>query len=141
MTGTAPLSAELVLTANVDLTDANNFTYSATIQLFDADGNLIVTLCGRGLQRGLNKILGLMTDNSNSKQNYGVWRVPSAPNPFTHKQARMDAVADARVRCATTEPPATARCFSEGPLRPVSCPPARDRCHRAQAQFRGSRRR
>jgi hypothetical protein len=37
----------LVLTANVDLTDDNSFTYSATIQIFDANGNLIATLCGR----------------------------------------------------------------------------------------------
>ena len=36
-----------IVTANVHLTDANNFTYSATIQLFDADGNLIATCCGR----------------------------------------------------------------------------------------------
>jgi hypothetical protein len=36
----------LVLIANVDLTDANSFTYSATIQIFDANGNLVATLCG-----------------------------------------------------------------------------------------------
>jgi hypothetical protein len=35
------------ITANVHLTDANSFTYSATIQIFDADGNLIATFCGR----------------------------------------------------------------------------------------------
>jgi hypothetical protein len=39
---------QLVITANVELTDGNSFTYSATIQLFDANGNLIATLCGRG---------------------------------------------------------------------------------------------
>ena len=47
MTGTARLSAKVVLTANVELSDANSFTYSATIQIFDANGNLIATLCGR----------------------------------------------------------------------------------------------
>ena len=35
------------VTGTVHLTDANSFTYSATIQLFDADGNLIATFCGR----------------------------------------------------------------------------------------------
>ena len=37
----------LVLTANVELTDANSFTYNATIDIFDANGNLLVTLCGQ----------------------------------------------------------------------------------------------
>jgi hypothetical protein len=41
------LSGSGVITANAHLTDANNFTYSATIQIFDADGNLIFTACGR----------------------------------------------------------------------------------------------
>jgi hypothetical protein len=36
-----------IITANVHLTDVNSFTYSATIQIFDADGNLIGTFCGR----------------------------------------------------------------------------------------------
>jgi hypothetical protein len=36
-----------IVTANVHLTDTSSFTYSATIQLFDADGNLIATFCGR----------------------------------------------------------------------------------------------
>jgi hypothetical protein len=40
-----------IVTANVHLTDANNFTYSATIQIFDADGNLIGTFCGRSTGR------------------------------------------------------------------------------------------
>ena len=35
------------VTGTVHLADANSFTYSATIQLFDADGNLIATFCGR----------------------------------------------------------------------------------------------
>jgi hypothetical protein len=39
---------QLVIAANLNLTDNNSFTYSATIQLFDANGNLIATLCGRG---------------------------------------------------------------------------------------------
>jgi len=38
----------LVLTANVELTSANNFIYSATIQIFDANGNLSDSRCGRG---------------------------------------------------------------------------------------------
>lgn len=36
-----------VVTANVHLTSANSFEYSATIQLFDADGNLVFSGCGR----------------------------------------------------------------------------------------------
>ena len=36
-----------VVTANVDLTSANSFNYSATIQFFDANGNLIFSGCGR----------------------------------------------------------------------------------------------
>jgi hypothetical protein len=39
---------QLVIAANLNLTDNNSFTYSATIQLFDANGNLTVTLCGAG---------------------------------------------------------------------------------------------
>jgi hypothetical protein len=35
------------VTANVHLTSANSFTYRATIQFFDADGNLVFTACGR----------------------------------------------------------------------------------------------
>jgi hypothetical protein len=46
--GNGTFIGSLVLTANVSLTDANSFTYSATIQIFDANGNLLVTLCGRG---------------------------------------------------------------------------------------------
>jgi hypothetical protein len=41
------LATSGVITANVHLTDANSFTYSATIEIFDADGNLIGTFCGR----------------------------------------------------------------------------------------------
>ena len=36
-----------VVTANVHLTSANSFEYSATIQFFDADGNLLFSGCGR----------------------------------------------------------------------------------------------
>jgi hypothetical protein len=38
----------LVLTANVELTGANSFIYSSTIQIVDANGNLIASHCGRG---------------------------------------------------------------------------------------------
>ena len=41
-------AGSLVLTANVELTGANSFIYSATIQLADANGNPTATLCGRG---------------------------------------------------------------------------------------------
>jgi hypothetical protein len=36
-----------VVTANVNLTSANSFTYSATIEFFDPDGNLLFSGCGR----------------------------------------------------------------------------------------------
>ena len=36
-----------VVTENVHLTDASSYTGSATIELFDPDGNLIATFCGR----------------------------------------------------------------------------------------------
>jgi hypothetical protein len=38
----------LVLTADVELTGANSFIYSATIQIVDANGVLISARCGRG---------------------------------------------------------------------------------------------
>ena len=38
----------LVLTANVELTDANSFTYIATIEIVDANGNPAPIRCGRG---------------------------------------------------------------------------------------------
>jgi hypothetical protein len=38
----------LVLTANVELTGANNFIYRSTIQIVDANGVLIASHCGRG---------------------------------------------------------------------------------------------
>ena len=46
--GNGAFAGSLLLTANVELTDANSFIYSATIQIFDANGNLSETRCGRG---------------------------------------------------------------------------------------------
>jgi hypothetical protein len=46
--GNGTFIGSLVLTGDLDLTDANSFTYSATIQLFDPNGNLLTSLCGRG---------------------------------------------------------------------------------------------
>ena len=45
--GNGTFLGPLVLTANVELTGANSFIYSSTIQIFDANGNLIATHCGR----------------------------------------------------------------------------------------------
>ena len=45
--GNGAFAGSLVLTANVELTDANSFIYSATIQLANANGDPIATLCGR----------------------------------------------------------------------------------------------
>jgi hypothetical protein len=45
--GYLPLAISAIVTGTVHLTDANSFTYSATIQIFDADGNLISNFCGR----------------------------------------------------------------------------------------------
>jgi hypothetical protein len=45
--GTGAFIGSLVLTANVELTDANSFIYSATIQLANANGDPITTLCGK----------------------------------------------------------------------------------------------
>jgi hypothetical protein len=36
-----------VIIATVHLIDANSFTYSSSIEIFDTDGNLIFTACGR----------------------------------------------------------------------------------------------
>ena len=46
--GNGAFAGSLVLTANVELTDANSFTYSATIQLTNPNGDPIANLCGRG---------------------------------------------------------------------------------------------
>jgi hypothetical protein len=45
--GNGAFAGSLVLTANVELTGANSFIYSATIQLANANGDVIATLCGR----------------------------------------------------------------------------------------------
>ena len=45
--GNGAFAGTLVITANVELTDANSFIYSATIQLSNANGDPITTLCGR----------------------------------------------------------------------------------------------
>jgi len=45
--GNGTFTGPLVLTATVELTSANSFIYSATIQIFDANGNLSETRCGR----------------------------------------------------------------------------------------------
>jgi hypothetical protein len=36
-----------IIAANVHLTDANSLMYSSTIEIYDADGNLLFTACGR----------------------------------------------------------------------------------------------
>jgi len=46
--GSGAFAGSLLLTANVELTDANSFVYSATIQIFDANGNPAPIRCGRG---------------------------------------------------------------------------------------------
>ena len=46
--GNGTFLGPLVLTANVELTGANSFIYSATIQIVAANGDLIETRCGRG---------------------------------------------------------------------------------------------
>jgi hypothetical protein len=46
--GNGTFIGSLVLTADLDLGGPDSFTYDATIQLFDANGNLTATLCGRG---------------------------------------------------------------------------------------------
>ena len=46
--GNGTFVGPLVLTANVELTGANSFIYSATIQIVAANGDLIETRCGRG---------------------------------------------------------------------------------------------
>ena len=46
--GNGTFLGPLVLTANVELTSANSFIYSATIQILDANDVLIDTRCGRG---------------------------------------------------------------------------------------------
>ena len=45
--GSGTFLGPLVITANVELTGANSFIYSAQIQIVDANGNLTSTRCGR----------------------------------------------------------------------------------------------
>jgi hypothetical protein len=45
--GNGAFAGTLVLTANVELTGANSFIYSATIKLANANGDPITTLCGK----------------------------------------------------------------------------------------------
>jgi hypothetical protein len=45
--GNGAFAGSLVLTANVELTDANSFIYSATIQIVDANGGPIDSRCGK----------------------------------------------------------------------------------------------
>ena len=45
--GSGTFLGSLVLTANVELTGANSFIYTATIQLANANGDPTATLCGR----------------------------------------------------------------------------------------------
>jgi hypothetical protein len=46
--GNGAFAGSLLLTANVELTDANSFIYSATIQITNANGDPIASNCGRG---------------------------------------------------------------------------------------------
>ena len=46
--GNGTFAGTLVLTANVELIDANSFIYSAAIQIANPNGDPIATLCGRG---------------------------------------------------------------------------------------------
>ena len=45
--GSGTFLGSLVITANVELTGANSFIYSSAIQLANASGDPIATLCGR----------------------------------------------------------------------------------------------
>ena len=45
--GSGTFLGSLVITANVELTGANSFTYSATIQIINPNGDLIASHCGR----------------------------------------------------------------------------------------------
>src|SRR6476620_7071613 len=42
-------AGSLILTANVELTDANSFVYNSTIQIVAPNGNLLASHCGRGV--------------------------------------------------------------------------------------------
>lgn len=45
--GNGAFAGSLVLTANLELTDANSFSYRSTIQIGNANGDVISTHCGR----------------------------------------------------------------------------------------------
>jgi len=47
--GNGDFAGSLVLSANLELTDANNFVYNSTIQIVAPNGNLIASHCGRGI--------------------------------------------------------------------------------------------
>src|SRR6476620_12685950 len=47
--GNGAFAGSLVLSANVELTDANNFVYNSTIQIVAPNGNLLASHCGRGV--------------------------------------------------------------------------------------------
>jgi hypothetical protein len=53
--GNGSFIGPLVVTANVELTGLDSFNYSATIQIFDASGNLSSLFVAGRLQHGLNK--------------------------------------------------------------------------------------
>jgi hypothetical protein len=46
-TAEGDFDGRLEVTGALQLTTADGFTYTSTIQIFDADGNLLITLCGR----------------------------------------------------------------------------------------------
>jgi hypothetical protein len=43
----AVFAGSWIISANVYLTDANTLSYISTIEIYDADGNLLFTACGR----------------------------------------------------------------------------------------------
>lgn len=46
-TADGDFDGRIEITGRLQLTTADSFTYTATIQIFDADGNLVFTACGR----------------------------------------------------------------------------------------------
>ncbi len=49
MTRTPYFAGSGIISADVHLADANSLTYSSTIEIYDADGNLLFTACGRAI--------------------------------------------------------------------------------------------
>jgi hypothetical protein len=47
-TAEGDVEARVEVTEALQLTSANSFTGTDTVQIFDANGNLIVTICGTG---------------------------------------------------------------------------------------------